>query len=205
MNKTFIKIGAVLALIAMLIFVIPFGLPAQYRVERSVTIDARPAAIHPSVNTLQQWPEWSAWTTKKYPDLKNTYAGPESGVGAINEFAAESLGGGRRFEVTQSHPEEGIEYKLEFQQGGTTYPSTGGIKYAKDGEGTKVTWTNEGELGWSPISRWCNALGLMDADMGPDLETGLAKLKKKVEDEVAAAAERAPPEKPADDAAAENP
>ena len=199
MNKTFIKIGAVLALIAMLIFVIPFGLPAQYRVVRTVTINAPPAAIHPSVNTLQEWPEWSAWTTKKYPDLKNTYAGPEAGVGAINEFAAESLGGGGKFEVTKSHPDEGIEYKLEFHQGDTIYPSTGGIKYAKDGEGTKVTWTNEGELGLNPISRWCNVFGLMDAAMGPDFETGLANLKKKVEDEVAAAKEPAaeqPAEKP---------
>jgi hypothetical protein len=138
MNKTFIKIGAVLALIAMLIFVIPFGLPAQYRVLRTVTINAPPAAIHSSVNTLQEWPEWSAWTTEKYPDLKNTYAGPESGVGAINEFEGESLGGGGKFEVTKSHPDEGIEYKLEFHQGSATYPSTGGIKYAKDGDGTKV-------------------------------------------------------------------
>ena len=215
MNKTFIKIGAVLALIAMLIFVIPFGLPAQYRVLRTVTINAPPAAIHPSVNTLQEWPEWSAWTTEKYPDLKNTYAGPESGVGAINEFEGESLGGGGKFEVTKSHPDEGIEYKLEFHQGSATYPSTGGIKYAKDGDGTKVTWTNEGELGWNPISRWCNAFGLMDAAMGPDFETGLANLKKKVEAEVAAAEKAPVPEKeptepppaepPASEPAAEKP
>lgn len=204
MNKTFIKIGAVLALIAMAIFVIPFGLPAQYRVARTVTINAPPAAIHPSVNTLQEWPEWSAWTTKKYPDLKNTYAGPEAGVGAINEFAAESLGGGGKFEVTKSHPDEGIEYKLEFHQGDATYPSTGGIKYAKEGAGTKVTWTNEGELGLNPINRWCNVFGLMDAAMGPDFETGLANLKKKVEDELAAAATK-PAGEPAEEKPADAP
>lgn len=198
MNKTFIKIGAVLALIAMLIFVIPFGLPAQYSVVRTVTIDAPPAAIHPSVDTLKEWPKWSAWTTDKYPDMKVTYSGPESGVGAINEFAGESLGGGGKFEVTKSHPDEGIEYKLEFHQGDATYPSTGGIKYAPEGKGTKVTWSNEGDLGWNPISRWCGALGLMDSAMGPDFEAGLANLKKKVEAEVAAAPEKPPAEKPAE-------
>jgi len=186
MNKTFKWIGVVLALLAMIVFVVPFGLPGQYRVLRNVTINAPPAAIHPSVNTLKEWPKWSAWTVAKYPDLKITYSGPESGVGAIDEFAAESIGGGGRFEITKSHPAEGIEYKLDFHQGNATFPSTGGIKYTKDEGGTKVTWTNEGELGINPISRWCNAFGLMDSVMGPDLETGLANLKKKVEAEVAA-------------------
>jgi hypothetical protein len=200
MNKTFVKIGAVLALIAMVIFVIPFGLPAQYSVVRTVTIDAPPAAIHPSVNTLKEWPQWSAWTTEKYPDMKITYSGPESGVGAVNEFEGKSIGGSGKFEITKSHPDEGIEYKLEFHQGATTLSSTGGIKYEPDeGKGTKVTWSNEGELGWNPISRWCGALGLMDRAMGPDFESGLANLKKKVEAE----AEAAKPEegKPSDEPA----
>jgi hypothetical protein len=203
MNKTFQRIGVVLALLAMLVFVVPFGLPGQYRVMRNVTINAPPAAIHPSVNTLREWPDWSAWTVAKYPDLKITNSGPEAGVGAIDEFEGESVGGHGKFEITKSDPDEGIEYNLDFDRG--MYVSTGGIKYAKDEGATNVTWTNEGELGWSPISRWCNALGLLDAAMGPDLETGLANLKKKVEAEVAAAAEKAPPERRAEEPAAEKP
>jgi hypothetical protein len=198
MNKTLIKIGAVLALIAMIIFVIPFGLPGQYRVVRTVNIDAQPADIHPSVNTLKEWPKWSAWTTEKYPDMKITYSGPESGVGAIDEFEGESVGGHGRFEITKSHPQEGIEYKLDFDHGSMV--STGGIKYAPEGQGTKVTWTNEGELGINPISRWCNAFGLMDRMMGPDFETGFANLKKKVEAEVAAAAAKPSEDQPAEHA-----
>ena len=195
MNKTFIRIGAVLALIAMLIFVIPFGLPAQYSVVRTVTIDAPPAAIHPSVNTLKEWPKWSAWTTEKYPDMKVTYSGPESGVGAINEFEGESVGGHGKFEITNSHPDEGIDYQLDFDHGSMV--SSGGIKYEPEkGKGTKVTWSNEGDLGWNPISRWCNAFGLMDRMMGPDFEAGLANLKKKVEAELAAAAEKPAEDKP---------
>ena len=201
MNKTFIKIGAVLALIAMLIFVIPFGLPAQYSVVRTVTIDAPPAAIHPSVNTLKEWPKWSAWTTEKYPDMTVTYSGPESGVGAINEFEGESLGGHGKFEITKSHPDEGIDYKLDFDHGSMV--STGGIKYEPEGKGTKVTWSNEGDLGINPISRWCNAFGLMDRMMGPDLQTGLDNLKKKVEAEVAAGAEKPAEDKPSERPAAD--
>ena len=193
MNKTFIKIGAVLALLAMLVFVIPFGLPSRYLVVRTVTINAQPEHIHPSVNTLKEWPKWSAWTAEKYPGLKITYSGPEAGVGAIDEFEAESVPHGK-FEITKSHPDEGIDYKLDFDHG--TYVSTGGIKYAKDGDGTKVTWSNEGDLGWNPISRWCNAFGMFDKMMGPDFETGLANLKKKVEEEVAGAGEKPAAEKP---------
>jgi hypothetical protein len=187
MKKAFLWTGVILSLLALVVFIVPFGLPAQYHVERSVTINAQPAAIHPSVETPKEWPKWSAWTTEKYPDMKITYSGPDSGVGAIDEFEGESLGGGGKFEITKSHPDEGIEYKLEFHQGSSVMPSAGGIKYAKDGEGTKVTWTNEGELGLNPIARWCNAFGLMDSMMGPDFETGLAGLKKKVEAELAKA------------------
>jgi hypothetical protein len=194
MNKTFIKIGAILALVAMLIFVIPFGLPAQYSVVRTVTIDAPPAAIHPSVNAVKEWPNWSAWTVERYPDMKLTYPGPDAGAGANYEFEGKSIGGHGKFEITKSHPDEGIEYKLDFDHGSMV--STGGVKYAPDGKGTKVTFSNEGDLGINPISRWCNAFGLMDRMMGPDLQTGLDKLKKKVEAEVAAA-----PAKPAEEPA----
>ncbi|HEX5104392.1 MAG TPA: SRPBCC family protein [Pirellulaceae bacterium] len=197
MNKTFKWIGAVLALIAMLVFVVPFALPSRYRVVRTVTINAPPAAIHPSVNTLKEWPKWSAWTTERYPDMKITYFGPESGVGAIDEFEGDSLGVHGKFEITKSDPDEGIEYRLDFDDG--NYVSTGGIKYTPQGAGTNVTWSNEGELGMNPISRWCNALGMMDKMMGPDFETGLANLKKKVEAE---AAEQPGGEQPAGDTSA---
>jgi hypothetical protein len=206
-NKVFIWTGAILALLAMVVFVVPFGLPARYNVVRTTTINAQPADIHPSVNTLKEWPKWSAWTSDKYPDMKITYSGPESGVGAIDEFEGESVGGHGRFEITKSDPDDGIEYTLDFDRG--TYVSTGAIKYTPaEAGGTTVTWSNGGDLGWNPISRWCGALGLMDSVMGPDFETGLANLKKNVEAEVAAAkpAEEQPPaEEPATEPVANEP
>lgn len=215
-NKVFIWTGAILALLAMVVFVVPFGLPARYNVVRTIDINAEPADIHPAVNTLKEWPKWSAWTTEKYPDMKITYSGPESGVGAIDEFEGESVGGHGKFEITQSDPDEGIEYTLDFDHG--TYVSTGAIKYTPaEAGGTTVTWSNGGELGWNPLSRWCGALGLMDSMMGPDFETGLANLKqlveKKVADEQPPAADKPPEEsapanpveKPAEDPTAETP
>ena len=190
MNKTFIKIGAVLALLAMLVFVIPFGLPSRYLVVRTVTINAQPAAIHPSVNTLKEWPEVERLDHREVPRPEDHLFRAGSGRRCDRRVRSRV---GRRPRQVRDHQERSRRRASITNSISTTgtYVSTGGIKYAKEGDGTKVTWTNEGELGWNPISRWCNAFGMMDSMMGPDFESGLANLKKKVEAEVAAA-EKAP-------------
>ena len=189
-------IGIVAAVLIVLFVVVGLCLPGRYHVERSVVIDAQPEDIFPSINTLKEWPKWSAWTVEKYPDLKITYAGPESGVGAIDEFEGKSVGGHGKFEITKSDPPKGIEYSLDFDHG--TYVSTGSFILEPTSGGTKVTWTIEGDLGFSPISRY---FGLcMDGMMGPDFETGLANLKRKVEAEAKAAAEKSAAEPASEEA-----
>jgi Polyketide cyclase / dehydrase and lipid transport len=153
-----------------------FLLPGKYRVERSVVISAPPVAIFPTINTLGQWPEWTAWTTQRYPDMKVSFSGPEAGVGARYEWEGKSVGHGE-LQITASSPDQGITYDLEFGHG--KYISVGTIQMARDGNGTKVTWSNEGELDLNPISRYFGLL--MDRFMGPDFETGLKNLKAKVE------------------------
>ena len=43
----------------------------------------------------------------------------------------------------------------------------------------KVTWFNQGDLGWNPVSRYFGLL--MDKMMGPDFEEGLENLRRKAE------------------------
>ena len=68
--KTLKKIILAVLLIPILLVVVSLFLPAQYRVERTATINARPDAVFAQINTLKQWPEWTAWTVAKwYPSL----------------------------------------------------------------------------------------------------------------------------------------
>jgi len=178
------RVGIVLAGIAMLFIVVGLCLPRLYHVERSVSINAPPEKIHAVVNRLEEWPKWTAWTVEKYPDMKVTFSGPQEGVGAKYQWDGESTGQGE-LELKTSDPATGVTYDMAFDHG--TMPSTGGIKFAAEGTSTKVIWFADGDLGWNPINRY---FGLaLDSMMGPDFQTGLENLKKRVEAEPANSAE----------------
>ena len=53
--------------------------------------------------------------------------------------------------------------------------STGGLTLSPEGPGTRVSWTNEGDVGNSMMGRWF--VPFMDRMMGPDFEDGLRNLK----------------------------
>jgi len=163
-------------LVVVVFLLVGFSLPRKFHVERSVVIDAPPAQVHPAVNRLKEWPTWTAWTVERFPDMKVSFAGPEEGVGARYEWEGESIGQGE-LEIKTSDPAKGVTYEMAFNHG--AMPSTGGLTCASEGRGTKVTWYANGDLGFSPIGRF---FGLsMDSMMGPDFQTGLSNLKKKVE------------------------
>src|SRR5262245_4019430 len=92
--KVLKRIGIVLIVLAILVVGVAYLLPGHYRVERSVVMKAKPEAVFPHVNTLKTWPEWTAWTTAKYPDMKVKFEGPESGVGATYSWDGQSTGKG---------------------------------------------------------------------------------------------------------------
>jgi len=151
-------------------------LPSAYRVERSVVIGAPPPAIFPALNTLKEWPTWTAWTVERYPDMKVKFSGPAAGVGARYTWDGKSTGYGE-LQLTKSDPARGVSFDLEFGHG--KYISAGTIALLPEDSGTRVTWTNEGELGLNPINRYFGLL--MDRMMGPDFQKGLENLKRKVE------------------------
>jgi uncharacterized protein YndB with AHSA1/START domain len=174
--KTLKKIILAVLLIPILLVVVSLFLPARYRVERTATIKAKPDAVFAQINTLKQWPEWTAWTVAKYPDMKISFAGPEAGVGATYTWDGQSTGHGT-LKITCSEPVKEIAYDLDFDHG--KHISKGTITLEPSGESLKVTWVNEGDLGWNPVSRVFGLL--MDRMMGPDFEEGLRNLEKRVE------------------------
>lgn len=170
------KIILAILVIPVLLLLVSFFLPSRYRVERQATMKATPEAVFTNVNTLKHWPEWTAWTTTKYPDMKTSFAGPESGVGAAYTWDGKSTGHGT-LKLTRSEPPRVVGYDLAFDHG--KYLSRGAVEIEPASDGVKVTWFNEGELGWNPVSRYFGLL--MDRMMGPDFEEGLRNLQKRAE------------------------
>ena len=49
------------------------------------------------------------------------------------------------------------------------------MRLRPEGSGTRVTWTNEGDMGTNPVNRYFGLM--MDSMVGPDFEAGLKNLK----------------------------
>ena len=174
--KALRKIILIALLIPVALVMVSLFLPSRYHVERSVKMRAKPSAIFSQINTLKQWPEWTAWTLVKYPDMKVSFTGPEAGEGAVYSWEGKSSGQGT-LKLTRSDPDKSIAYDLDFERG--KYLSKGIIAIEPAGDSVKVSWSNEGDLGWNPVSRFFGLF--MDKMMGPDFEEGLRNLQQRVE------------------------
>jgi hypothetical protein len=164
-----------LALVVLLV-VVGFFLPSRTRVERSVNIRATPEALFPRVATLTRWPEWTAWTTNRFPDMRTSFSGAASGVGAMMKAEGKSSGDGT-VTITRAEPAKGIWYDLDFEHG--TQLFHGSITFDTATDGMKVTWVIETDMGANPFKRWAGLV--LDKLMGGDMAAGLANLKQRVE------------------------
>lgn len=153
-----------------LFFIISILLPSEYKVSRSRVMNYPAEKIFTEINSFKNWAHWSPWL-KTDSTIQNTYDGPLSGVGSEMSWTSAKSGAGS-MKIVGSYPNDSIVCTLLFKEFGMT--STIRFLLQKDsaGQGVKVTWINEGTLGF--ISR---GMGLMmDAMMGKDYETGLQNL-----------------------------
>ncbi len=147
--------------------------PDEYRVERSIVINASPDQIFPHVNDYHNWTAWSPWE-KVDPNMKRTYSGPESGKGSKYSWAGNDDVGVGEMEIVESQPSSKLEIKLHFLKPFEA-SNTALFTMEPEGKNTKVTWAMRGE---SPFM--CKVMQVfmsMDDCCGKDFEKGLASLK----------------------------
>lgn len=148
--------------------------PSHYEVTRSQAFDAPAAAIFPHVNTLKRWEAWSPWG-KIDPNMKLTYAGPESGVGASYSWQGNSEVGEGRCTIAESRPNEFIRLNMEFfkPMSGT---ATAEFTFQPQANQTELTWKVAGEK--NLMSKAFCMFVSMDKMIGGRLAMGLIDLKK---------------------------
>ena len=149
-------------------------LRSSWHVERSIAIEAKPEAIYPWVAELQRWPEWMPWDKRRDKSAEYSFTG--SGVGATMSWRGKKLDPGT-LTLTRDEPAQGVEYTLAFESMGD--PGKGSIRLKGEGRTTQVTWQNDGDVGWNPMSRMM--MSLIESALGRDFEIGLKHLKQKVE------------------------
>ena len=165
-----IVLGTVV-LLGLVVIGVGFVLPSQYKVERSVVIETPPDRIYPFIATPRRWPQWSIWT-RRDPAMAIVYFGPESGTGAGWRWDSKTEGRGE-MTLVEADAAHGMRYTLYFPDFDST--STGAIVLEPTGTGTRVTWTNAGDMGRNPLKHYMAAA--MDRLVGPDFEAGLHNLK----------------------------
>ena len=164
-----------------LVMVIGLFLPRNVSVERSVVIDAPPEAVFARVNSLSGFNDWSPWYGRD-PDALYAIEGPESGVGSKMSWKSDQKDvGSGTLEIVESRAPEYVESALDFgRQGGGIASFT--LEPAGEA-GTEIRWSFSTDMGANPLARYFGLM--MDSYIGPDYETGLAKLKDVVEAEAA--------------------
>ena len=163
----------IVAVIAAILIVAAFQ-PSEFRVTRSATLAAPPAAVYAEVNDFHRWASWSPWE-KLDPNMKRTFEGPASGVGSSYAWEGNGDVGAGKMTITESKPAESVLIKLEFFK-----PMPGlcptEFSFRPDGAGTKVTWTMSGTNDYL-AKIFCLFMN-MDKMVGGDFEKGLASLSQ---------------------------
>jgi Polyketide cyclase / dehydrase and lipid transport len=163
---------AVAALIVVLVIVISLR-PATFRVQRSVSITAPPAAIFEQVNDIHHFHAWNPWA-KLDPNMKLSYAGPAAGVGAVHSWEGNNQVGAGRMTIQESHPLELVRMKLEFFRPFKSI-ATAEFPFKTTGDQTVVSWIMTGDCNF--MSKAFGLFMNQDKMLGGAFEEGLAKLK----------------------------
>ncbi|MCB0481711.1 MAG: SRPBCC family protein [Flavobacteriales bacterium] len=160
-------------------------LPSTYKVEKSVVINASPDLIMQQLADFKEWGNWSPWKAKD-PAAAYTYEGEPMAVGSkmswVSSLPADDQNqiGSGGMEITEVNGNESMNYTLTFVKP-WEMSSWGGFALLQEEGGTKVTWKDEGELGF-----FMRPMGsMMDAMIGPDFVKGLDNLKTYVEGKAA--------------------
>jgi hypothetical protein len=149
---------------------------STYTVERTEHIAARPDVVRERIVDLHRWETWSPWEDVD-PELRRTYGGAASGVGAWYEWEGNRKAGKGHMEIVDAESSS-VGIDLRFLK---PFKSRSNMVFElqPDGHGTLVTWRLVG-----PNTAMTRVMGLftsMDKMIGPDFEKGLARLKADAE------------------------
>ena len=167
---------ALLGIIAIVLVVAALQ-PADFRIARTTTLYAPPAAVYDQISNFQKWSDWSPWA-KLDPAMKSEISVPAAGVGASYAWSGNSAVGAGRMTITDVKLGESVTMKLEFTKP-MAATNTTEFLLKRDGSGTEITWSMSGHHSF--MGKVVGLVMNMDKMVGTKYEEGFANLKKIVE------------------------
>jgi effector-binding domain-containing protein len=145
----------------------------EYRIERSIDINAPQSEVYQQVQFFKNTLDWSPWM-KLDPNVKSSITGTDGSVGSVYAWEGNSDVGKGKQTITALAPER-IEWRLDFEEPmSSTSPVYMDVKPV--GNKTKVVWGFD----FKPTFPWNGLMMFTDVDkaIGTDYEKGLASLKQ---------------------------
>lgn len=150
--------------------------PADFRVERSAVLAAAPAALFEQVNDHRKFVVWNPFMHLD-PNVKNTFSGPDSGVGATCSWDGNRDIGAGSATIIESKPAELVRLRMDWKRPMEGI-STVDFTFKPEGDKAKVTWAMYGKNGF--MGKVMSIFMDCDKICGPQFEKGLADLGKVV-------------------------
>jgi uncharacterized protein YndB with AHSA1/START domain len=171
------KLFLSLVVLIGLVLIIAYFLPRDFRLSKSVVINAPRETVYDYVRFLKNQEKYSVWVMAD-PNVKMTYTGTDGTVGAISAWVSDdkNVGVGEQ-EIKALVPNEKMTVEIRFKK------PMEGVNYADTtlesvGENqTKVTNTFYGSNPY-PFNIMCQ---FMDTLIGGDMQKNMENLKKNLE------------------------
>lgn len=174
-----LKIIGIVILSLLLIAVIAVSVMSpSAHMERSIVVNAPPAAVFQQLASFENFNKWSPWT-KMDPKGKQVVEGPAVGVGARMTWDGPEMGKGSQWTVEY---EENKRVKNAMAFDGMEGQIFAAFVLEEVPEGTKVTWSYDSDVsktgfGNASMVKFFNAF-VLESMLGKQYEEGLASLKQ---------------------------
>lgn len=160
-----------------LILIVAYFLPRDFRLSKSVVINAPHETVYDYIRFLKNQEKYSVWVMAD-PNVKMTYTGTDGTVGAISAWVSDNknVGVGEQ-EIKALVPNEKMTVEIRFKKPmeGVNYSDT--VVEAIDATHTKVTNSFYGSNPY-PFNIMCQ---FMDMLVGGDMQKNMENLKKNLE------------------------
>jgi hypothetical protein len=172
-NKMITNILFGLAALIVFVLIVIALQPSDFRMTRSTLISAPPSEVFPQVNDHHNFLVWSPFN-KPDPNIKESFEGASSGVGAIYRWSGNNQVGEGKCTIVESRPNEMVRIQLEFVR---PFVGTNEVIFTvkPEGEQTKLTWDMTGKKNF--MMKGCSLLMNMDKMCGDQFEKGFSNLK----------------------------
>lgn len=148
--------------------------PKKMSANRSIVINTEPATIYEEIVDFSKWSTWSPWHQID-PAMKSTITGNPGEVGHKQAWKSENkeVGEGSQ-KFIELRANEFAKTEMHFMSENSD-PAFSVFQLQPEGEGTRVTWTMDGEASF--MMRGMMLMMNMDKMLGETFDKGLANLK----------------------------